>query len=420
MGENGDEMGDIATARLNRARTARSRRGLFRLPGFKVWSTVVAKTIVRVSYYGACLFFPVRKTKVTLASYRGARLHGNLRAVYNELQRRKRYELVVLVRKYQGTFLDKISYVFYMIRAGYHMATSRYFVIDDYYFPVYVVKLRRDTEVIQLWHAAGAFKKFGYSIMGRTVGPTKDYIQRVPIHSNYSAVIVSSTEVISHYAEAFRMSPDRILPLGLPRTDKLLNPEQRERAAREFYHAFPDLKDKKLILYAPTFRGESYNQSRFQCPIDIGAMHEVLGDEYRLLIHLHPYMRGIDLYGGPVHRDFVRVNLPGFEIEDLMIVSDCLVTDYSSVIFDYSLLLKPMAFFATDLESYTLERDFYYDYRSFIPGPLFSDTYGLAQWIHKGVYDRASLIRFREKFFDYTDAEATKRVVDTVFSEGDK
>ncbi|MCL6633662.1 MAG: CDP-glycerol glycerophosphotransferase family protein, partial [Alicyclobacillus herbarius] len=85
-----------------------------------------------------------------------------------------------------------------------------------------------------------------------------------------------------------------------------------------------------------------------------------------------------------------------------------------------SLLLKPMAFFATDLESYTLERDFYYDYRSFIPGPLFSDTYGLAQWIHKGVYDRASLIRFREKFFDYTDAEATKRVVDTVFSEGDK
>ncbi|WP_083516980.1 CDP-glycerol glycerophosphotransferase family protein [Alicyclobacillus shizuokensis] len=412
MGKNGDEMGDLATAPLDTARTTRRGHRPARVANFKVWSTWLAKWIIRFAYYGACALFAVRKDKITLASYRSARLHGNLRAVCDELRRRNQHHVVVLVRKYQGSLIDKISYVFYMIRAGYHMATSRYFVIDDYYFPVYVVKLRRATEVIQLWHAAGAFKKFGYSIMGSAVGTSADYVQHVPIHSNYSAVIVSSTEVVSHYAEAFRMSPQRILPLGLPRTDKLLNPEMRNQITREFYDAFPNLIGKKLILYAPTFRGESYHQSRFQCPIDMGTLYRMLGDEYRVLVHLHPYMRGIDFTGLGVPADFIRVDMPGVEIEDLMIVSDYLVTDYSSVIFDYSLLLKPMAFFATDLESYVLERDFYYDYKSLIPGPFFTETLDLARWILSGNFQFDVIRRFRDRFFDAVDGRSTQRVLD--------
>ena len=224
------------------------------------------------------------------------------------------------------------------------MATSRYFIIDDYYFPVYVIKPRKDVEIIQLWHSAGALKKFGLSTEGKPFGPSKDYLKHVNIHGNYTKAYVSSTEVIPFFAEAFNMPEKHIYPLGVPRTDYFFEDEIIKKLRFDFYAAYPELVDKKILLYAPTFRGKSHYQDAFELPFDVEYMADQLAEDYALIIHLHPYMRANCL--GAWHSDnFVYHIQDTFVIQELLAITDILITDYSTVFFDYSLLRRPMIFY---------------------------------------------------------------------------
>ena len=102
------------------------------------------------------------------------------------------------------------------------------------------------------------------------------------------------------------------------------------------------------------------------------------------------------------------------DIHDLMLVSDVLVSDYSSAIYEYSLLGRPMAFFAPDLDAYESERGFYFDYRAGVPGPVFDTTADLAAWLRAGTFDLDRVARFRDESFDVADGHATQRFVDAV------
>ncbi|WP_053218155.1 CDP-glycerol glycerophosphotransferase family protein [Virgibacillus senegalensis] len=369
------------------------------------------KTIYSISSF----LFPFRPDKVTFASYRSEQLKGNLLYLYNELENnREHYTYTMLFKKYDSSFLGKLDYVLHLIRASYHLATSAYFVVDDYYYPIYVVNPKKKTKVIQLWHAAGAFKKFGHSTKGKSFGPSLEYLKYVNIHSNYSNVIVSSKEVVPYFAEAFNMSAEKILPLGLPRTDYFYDKDKTSLTVEKFNSLYPELTGKKLILYAPTFRGKSHYQAPFAIPFDLKKMKMQLDSDYVLVTHFHPYMKGTnrdkEAYSGFIY-DLSDV----FDIQELMYLSDILLTDYSSVIFEFSLLNKPIAFFPFDLEEYIQERDFYYEYKSFIPGPLFQDTESLINWLKNETFDLEKIQAFREKFFDDADGNASKRIVECLF-----
>src|SRR5699024_11258678 len=145
-----------------------------------------------------------------------------------------------------------------MLLATYHLSTASYFVVDDYYFPVYVITPRPKTEIVQVWHGAGAFKKFGHSTVGKTFGSSEQYLKHVKVHSNYSKVIVSTKKVIPFFAEAFQMASENILPLGLPRTDFLFDSEKHYATKKSLYEKFPQLKGRKLVLFAPTYRGSGH------------------------------------------------------------------------------------------------------------------------------------------------------------------
>ena len=106
-----------------------------------------------------------------------------------------------------------------------------------------------------------------------------------------------------------------------------------------------------------------------------------------------------------------------FTIEELLTVSDILITDYSSIIFDYSLLNKPMAFFATDLDEYMEERDFYFDYQRTIPGPLFTHTETLINWINQDAFDLEEVSRFKDDYFDQADGATSRRIVQHIMME---
>ena len=148
--------------------------------------------------------------------------------------------------------------------AGYYLASSRVTVVDDYFFPMYVIKPRRGTTRVQVWHAAGAFKKFGFSVLDKAFGVDDDFVAKVRIHSNYSVALVSSMSIAPHYAEAFGQPLDIFTSrIGVPRTDLFGDPERRARAEARVRATYPLPPGRRVILYAPTFRGETVGKARY-------------------------------------------------------------------------------------------------------------------------------------------------------------
>ncbi|MBS4174951.1 CDP-glycerol glycerophosphotransferase family protein [Bacillus sp. FJAT-49736] len=373
--------------------------------------TIIVKYTMKSIYSCFCLFLKINKQKITFASYRSDTLKDNLYFVWEEFQRQSPdYHYHFVFKKFHSSIRGKIDYFFHLVKAMYEMATSRFFIIDDYYFPVYVIKPRKGTEVIQLWHGSGALKKVGLSTIGKPFGPSEKYLRHVKIHSNYARVYVSAAEVVKYYSEAFGMPAKQIYPFGVPRTDYFFSENKRESLKKIIYERYPELRQKKLLLYAPTYRGKSHYQDAFTCPLHIGEMREKLGENYALLIHLHPYMQdGIEIADD--ERDFAYHLKDSFTIQELLSLADILITDYSTVFFDFSLLGRPIAFFADDLEQYISERDFYYDYLDIIPGPFFTETNQLTEWIAEGNFDLKRVTAFRNRFFDHIDGKAAKRIV---------
>ncbi|UKS56281.1 CDP-glycerol glycerophosphotransferase family protein [Exiguobacterium acetylicum] len=355
---------------------------------------------------------PIQPKKVVFATYRSDRLVDNFRAVYDELERRNLgYQYVFLLKRFPQSLVGQIQYVFHMMRATYELATARYFIIDDYYYPVYVSPLRKGTEVIQLWHACGAFKKFGYSVLDKSYSPDDDYLKMVQIHRNYNKVYVSGEACVAPYAEAFGMAPDRIYPLGVPRTDQLLNVARQARAREKLYARYPDWRSKRIILLAPTFRGNGQTTAHYDQELDFEKFRRELGPDTVLLLRMHPFVLNPpvvpDAYADQI------INMTDYpDINDLMQIADILITDYSSVIFEFALLQKPMIFLVNDLQSYKAERDFYFPYETFVPGPIVSTFEDVIAWIKRGQFDTHKIETFANQFFTYQDGEATKRIVD--------
>lgn len=383
----------------------------------KLMPTILVKYMLRAVYAILCLLFRVDPYKATFASYRSDQLKDNLFYIYIKMEEKyPEIKRQLLFEQLNSSLLGKCKYTIHMIKACYHLATSRYFIIDDYYMPIYMIKLRKQVEIIQLWHSAGALKKFGRSIVDKPFGPSKNYLKHINIHGNYSKAYVSSREVIPYFAEAFGMPEHRIRPLGVPRTDFFLT-ANKEALQFRFRELFPEHADKKLLLYAPTFRGKSHYQGDFALPFHLPLMKERLGDKYVLLVHLHPYMQGKILLEDAMDDDFVIHIRNKFTIQELLVLTELLITDYSSVFFDFSLLNKPMVFYPYDLEEYRKDRDFYYLYEAIIPGPQVKNTNDLITLILQGEFSQEKIAYFRDRFFDYRDGKSSERIVEDIIGE---
>ncbi|MDX8366165.1 CDP-glycerol glycerophosphotransferase family protein [Cytobacillus sp. IB215665] len=382
----------------------------------KLLPTLLVKIVFGGLHQLFALLYTINPNKITFASSRSEEISGNLKFVYEELvARNKGFSFVLLFKRNSASKLGKLTYLVHMTKVMYHLATSKYFVIDDYFFPVYIISPRKGIDIIQLWHAAGAFKTFGHSTIGKSYGPSKEYLKYIKVHGNYTKVLVSAEEVIPFYAEAFNMSTNKIYPIGIPRTDYFFDYEKHRTVYQRFTGEFPELSGKKLILYAPTFRGNGYDQKSMDYLIDFNALHSILGNYYAVLVHLHPYVQE-KIVINPKHSCFIYQIEKNYSIEELLLLSDMLITDYSSIIFDYSILQRPILFYANDLEEYRKERDFYYPYNNFIPGPFFSNSEELAYWIKEGEFDYQLISTFRQRFLPTSDGHVSKKVTDFIFS----
>jgi len=205
----------------------------------------------------------------------------------------------------------------------------------------------------------------------------------------------------------------KILSLGIPRTDQLFNEGYIKTIRGRLLNSDSQFSGKKLILYAPTFRDDE--KEHFHMNLDLHKMRQELGDGYKVLLRLHPIIR--NKYSVPEElKDFV-VDVKSYNINDLMIISDILITDYSSVVFEYALLNKPMIFFAYDYKKYKEElRDFYFPYEEFVPGPIIYTTEDVIDSIKKEDFSMDKIKEFGEKFCQYKDGKSTERFINFFLS----
>jgi teichoic acid ribitol-phosphate primase len=374
--------------------------------------------LVRIGFALGSLL-PLRP-RVVLATAHADQIGGNLAAIRDALRRGQDTPIVAVAHRPASGLRGKIRAAWQAIVAGFLLATSRLFVVDDYYFPIYAIRPRPGTTIVQAWHASGAFKKFGHSLAGKSFGADASVLRHVRIHANYDVCLVSSERFIPHYADAFALPADRFTArIGIPRTDPLLDPAWRERTEAEVRARHGLTDGRRIVLYAPTFRGERTTEARFAAGLDLELVARELGDTHRLLLRLHPFIRDrVEL--AAAHRDVVIDASDDPDIHPLMLVADALVTDYSSVIFEYSLLDRPMAFFAPDHAAYERERGFYFEYATGVPGPVFTRTDELVAWLRAGPSDEdlARVRRFREEAFDVADGRASDRFVELVARPG--
>ena len=249
-------------------------------------------------------------------------------------------------------------------------------------------------------------------MLDKSFGVDEALASRVRIHSNYDVCLVASLSAAPHYAEAFRQPLDRFVShLGIPRTDVFFGEERLARIREAVRRRYGLTDGRRVVLYAPTFRGDSVTDAHATDDLDLGVLAGTLRETHVLLVRLHPFVRS---------RTAIGPDLEGFaidvsdhpDINELMLVSDVLVTDYSSAIYEFALLGRPMAFFAPDYEAYEAERGFYFDYRTGVPGPIFETSEALAAYLRAGDFDLERVERFRAASFDVADGRSSARVSD--------
>ena len=351
--------------------------------------------------------------RIVLASGHATALSGNLAFIAAELAaRHPEVPVTRLVTRPVPGLRGRVGALLFAVRAGYQLAAARVLVVDDYFFALYVIRPRPGTFRLQVWHAAGAFKKFGYSVVDKGFGADEAYVRRIAIHSNYSLALVSSASVAPHYAEAFGQPASLFTSrFGIPRTDLFFD-DRRRTAALERIRGRYGLPDgRRVILYAPTFRGESVARARYDDLLDLEAMHEVLGDDHVILLRMHPFISRPTVIPGHL-AGFVIDASADPDINELMLVSDVLVTDYSSAIYEFALLARPILFLAPDETSYEQERGFYLDYPADLPGPVHATAADLATALRSGGFDLDRVRRFAAASFDVADGRSTARVVE--------
>ncbi|MDQ0269118.1 CDP-glycerol glycerophosphotransferase (TagB/SpsB family) [Cytobacillus purgationiresistens] len=347
--------------------------------------------------------------------------------VYKELRKKEYSGDIVFLNskgvKFKGSDKENVKiyhfetyHVFDTFFSIYHLATSKHILIDNYYGFLSTVKFKEGVVCTQLWHAAGAIKKFGLldpSSETRSKRANKRFLK---VYNQFDKIVVGSDQLAQIYYEAFAASKERILKTGIPRTDLLYDQAKGEKKMNKIMKKFPALENKKIILYAPTYRESDLHS--FELHLDISLMVEHLGEEYVLLLKLHPAVKG--QYTLPEHLSDSVIDCSGlFKVNDLLFVSDYLITDYSSIPFEYAILEKPMIFFPYDIESYEKERGFWQDYTEFVPGPVAFHTQEIIDILLNQSFDYEEIRKFKEEWNEYSQGKSSENLVNTLFFNED-
>ena len=343
---------------------------------------------------------------------------GNVAVVVDYLKKQdKEYSFQFIKKedrkmvKRPGIWKGKLS--FFVVKP-YHLATSAYVLLDNTFLPMAYIRFSKRVRVVQLWHGTGTIKRFGQDV---NTGQLKE-LERLA-NSRITHLIVNSEQSKKEYAGSFGVAEEKVSIYGLPRTDLFFDERMKEERRRAFFKQHPELSGKKLVLYAPTLRDQELKQPRLA--LDTEKVIRELPKEYVLMLRLHPFV--MEMYQkNEQYKKAIRenvVSMSGYpDINTLLLVADYLITDYSSVIFEYCLLKKPMLFYAYDLEEFSDHgRGFYRPYKKFVPGPITETTEEIIDLLKKDDFNIEVINSFIDSNYQYLDGKSTERLYLHIFKD---
>lgn len=364
---------------------------------------------------------PIDHRIILFESNVGRNYTGNPKAIYEEMIR------LGLDRKYRCYFIlediemkipgsaklikrNRLRYFYYFAIAGVWISDTR--------FPKYIIK-RQDTIYIQTWHGT-PLKKLALDLdavymSGET--SLEDYKRNFYNNVQTWDYLLSqnnySTEI---FKKAFGFKK-KILEIGYPRNDILY----RENNKDEIYKIKERMglpQDKRIVLYAPTWRDNEYYTNgiyKFSSGLDFSLLMEQMKEDTVWLVKHHYLI--MDRIDWSAYEGFIYTFDKSYDISLLYLVSDMMVTDYSSVMFDYSILKRPMLFYCYDLSEYkdTL-RGFYFDFLKEAPGPVVQTTEALIESIKEYDYElyRENYEAFIAKYNHADDGNASRKIINLI------
>ena len=317
------------------------------------------------------------------------------------------YTVAVLCRKLEKSPLKAIGYFFHMLRQLYYFAVSEAVILDSYCILASILHHRKNLLIIQMWHSVGTMKKFGYSILDKPEGSSSRMARLMKMHENYDFILAAGDGYKAHLAEAFNYPESKIVTLPLPRVELLKSEEYGESVRKRIFSAYPQLKDKKNIVYVPTFRkaddkGLSAALRSLCSSVDYS--------KYNLIVKVHP-LTEIDL---PEDTGALKDSI--FSSFEMLFAADMVISDYSCIIYEAAVLGKPVYLYAYDYREYMADRDIYMDYMAEMPGPVSGDATSLMSAINSEAYDYSKLRSFLNKYVYMGSSHETEDIVRFIFS----
>ena len=372
--------------------------------------------LLREKVYVARRQEPLREA-VVYTSFDGRQCSDSPRAIHEELVRRESpLEHLWMVRDGQCEVPDTARAVRELGREWYEALGSARYVVTNDHFPSWF-RRRPDQICLQTWHGA-PLKPLGLDVTSRRqqLHPA-DWPKQI---DNWQHVLSPSRFATPIIKQAFALESEP-LETGYPRDDVLARPD-REELGFELRRRLGIPDGRRTVLYAPTFRNRVFDERgnyRLDVRLDLERLRAAVGDDTAILFRKHPYITDPAPFEP---RGFVYDVSRYPDATELLLAADVLVTDYSSIMFDFAITGRPMLFYAYDLETGGNDASrFYFDYAATVPGPILSTTDELADALLDVDSVRSSYAarydEFRQTFCELDDGRAAERVVDRVFVE---
>lgn len=378
-----------------------------RLKGFvKKTAETLTVRFQRTIYAVVRAFRFLRKPHILFLCEKRDVLAPNMAVLYRRMIERgltERFVITSSVRNTEDRRFSKLSTAAVVAK----IAKADIIIVDDYVPAFNSVRLADSVRVIQLWHAGAGFKGVGYSRWGHFGCPAPFCAHR---RNNFA--ICDSMAIREFFSEPFGLLEEQVIPTGMPRMDPYLSEDNRRSAEEKLYEAYPSFKGKRVILFAPTYRGRNRKTAYYPYHlINFRALYRYCEDtDAVVLFKMHPWVSGEVEIDEKFRDRFFSMNFYP-DINELFYITDLLITDYSSCIYEFMLMRKPMLFFAFDYERYSVSRGFHRDYASNIPGKLCTTFDELLCAMREDDYEFEKVERMLPEYFDHVDTGSSDRVI---------
>jgi len=358
-------------------------------PKLRMDKLFLVKGAMNIWYQCVRFFAPKKGNRILFMSENRAEMTGNLKAIYDRMIERKMNRDYVLNLSFRNIFAKRQNPLDW-VKTVTKLALHDYIFVEDY-VPVFgFIHLDKKTTLVQTWHAGFGFKSVGYGRFGLEGSPNPYH----SCHRKYTYGLIGNEHLKEIYSEVFGIEKEALLATGMPRLSHFLDQDYMEKTRETLYRDFPEIKGKRVITFAPTYRGSNQKDAYYDMDrIDQKEFARLCKETNSIVLcKFHPFLKGRQMLD-PAYSTYLK-DVTEYNLNDLFYVTDVLITDYSSCFYDYLLLGRPVLFYIYDEMSYSATRGVHRPVSKIAPGTVCRSFEDILLSLRENKYEEAVVPEF--------------------------